>query len=173
MIVANGITTESLEFNTPSDFSNCLTGFSTCVFHPSGGGATYAPASVDVTTGTSPQRWVFNGENEINLVGTTAGGDAPTADTAEIIAFLPNLKEAICRKVNEELGISGSIPVETNIDVTTEMINTNGTAGGSTGLVSGASGGTIGDTPATLDGQAFGCFAQGGINYYFHALIEQ
>lgn len=167
MIVSEGVTAAELEFNMPSAFGSCTASNANCVFHPSGGGGTHAPAPAEVVTGSTPQSWVFNGENEINLIGTTAGSDAPTSSTAEIIAFLPNVLTAVCQKVNEELGVNGgSIPTETNLDVTTEMTN-------GVGLVSGASGGTIGEDVTSLDGQAFGCFAQGGVNYYYHVLIEQ
>lgn len=175
MIVSSGVSVDELEFNRPSQFGNCLTGFEDCVFHPSGGNATFVPAPADVVTGSTPQAWVFNGENEINLVGTTTGGDAPTSSTADIIAFLPNVQKAICEKINDELGIAGgTVPIESNLDVTTEMINTTGAAGGKVGLVSAASGGTIGGDVTTLDSQAFGCFQMpANTYYYYHVLIEQ
>jgi hypothetical protein len=167
MIVSNGVTAAELEFNPPSDFGNCTTD-PQCVFHPAGGGATYAPAPADIVTGTTPQVWVFNAENEINLVGTTVGGNAPDSTTADVIAILPNVKTSICEKINEELGINGgAIPTETaDIDVATIMDDNPGGIG--------AGGGTIGEgAAASLDGQAFGCFVVGGVNYYYHALIEQ
>ena len=168
-IVSKNITASQLEFNSPTNFATC-TGSppAACVFHPLGGGATYAPAPAEVVTTGAPQPWVFNGENEINLVGTTVGGDAPNASTADIIAFLPNVKDSICKKVNTQLSInSGNIPVETHIDVNTQMTN-------GVGMMSTSNGGTIGDTNApTLEGHGFGCFKQGGVNYYYHVLIEQ
>lgn len=167
-MVSKSVLVGDLEFNSPSDYGDCTgTPPTACVFHPSGGGATFTPAPGSVTTSGSPQSWVFNGENEINLVGTTAGGDAPTSTSAEIIAFLPNVKSAICQKINTQLGIAaGAIPAETNLDVTVQMTD-------GVGLVSAANGGTIGADVASLDGQGFGCFSQGGVNYYFHVLIEQ
>lgn len=167
-LVSKNVAVNTLSFNMPSAFAACTgTVAQTCVFHPSGGGATYVPAPADVATSGNQQDWVFNGENEINLVGTTVGSDNPSATSADIIAFLPNVKTDICTKVNNELGVAdGAIPVETNLNVTTQMTN-------GVGMVSTSSGGTIGGDVATLDGQAFGCFAQGGINYYYHVLIEQ
>lgn len=169
MMVSNSIDITTLEFNPPSDFADC-TSPSVCVFHPGGGGATYAPATGDVSN-SNPQPWVFNGENEVNFVGTTGGGDAVTASTAEIMAILPDVKPAICNKINEELGI-GTPPTETNIDVDSNL-GTGSTGTWVTSLASGP-GGTIGEGAAsTLDGQAFGCFIQNGDYYYYHVLIEQ
>lgn len=184
MIVSSGASPDELEFNRPSDFGNCLDtdGSGTrgnCVFHPDGGGATFAEAPAEVVTGTTPQSWVINGENEINLVGTTVGGDNPDATTAEIIAFLPNVQRSICEKINEELGISGgAVPTETGINVAFEMVNTSGLVGGVPGFVGSGTTGTIGEGaspgPADLDAQPFGCFQQpAGTYYYYHVLIEQ
>lgn len=170
MMVSNSIEPNSLEFNSPSDFDDCTGAVDRfCVFHPDGGGATFAPASAEVVTTGSPQPWVFNGENEINLVGTTVGSDNPDADSAEVIAFLPNVQRSVCTRINEELGING-IPSESTIDVATQM----GAGGGAydAGIMSGNSGGTI-DGGGALNGQAFGCFVMGGVNYYYHALVEQ
>ncbi len=172
MIVSSGITTAELQFNSPSDYGTCTT-TARCVFHPSGGGATYVPASPDVVTGSSPQPWVFNGQNEVFRVGTSVGGDSETSATVEVMAILPNVDTAVCSKINEELGMGTSIPPETGIDVSSNL----GTGTGGTwvtALASGSSGGTIGETTAAvLNGQAFGCFDQGGVNYYYHVLIEQ
>ncbi|MCK6418141.1 MAG: hypothetical protein L6Q57_04280 [Alphaproteobacteria bacterium] len=167
MIVSNNVSADELEFNTPSTFGTCTSSGIYCVFHPSGGAATYALGPSDVADSGSAQAWVFNGENEVNLLGTSDGADDPSATEAEIIAFLPNVKTAICKKINGELGLgTGTPPTETNINVTTQMTN-------GVGMVSGAAGGTIGGDVAALDGQAFGCFTQGAANYYYHVLIEQ
>ncbi|MGQ0526539.1 MAG: hypothetical protein ACT4OY_00680 [Alphaproteobacteria bacterium] len=167
-LVGKNVSVSSLAFNQPSAFAACTgTVAPNCVFYPTGGSATYVPAPGDVVTTNNQQDWVFNGENEINLVGTTTGSDGPTSSTAEVIAFLPNVKTDICKKINSELGVnSGNVPTETNLNVTTYMVN-------GTGLVSTATGGTIGEDVVSLDAQAFGCFVQGGVNYYFHVLIEQ
>lgn len=170
-IVSKNVAVNELEFNTPSNFGNCTGGATTttCVFHPSGGGATYVLGSGDVTASGNPVQWVFNGENEINLVGTTDAGadDNPTSTTADIIAFLPGIKQSICQKIDEELGIGSTIPSDSGIDVTIQKVN-------GVGLVSGGSTGSIGGTGSTaLDGQGFGCFDQGGTYVYYHVLIEQ
>jgi len=167
MIISKSVAVTALEFNPPSDYSNCTSSGANCVFHPSGGGATYVEAPSDVVTGTSPQPWIINGNNEINFVGDSGTvNDTFTTAQADVIAFLPNVQTAICERINTELNInSGSIQAETGIDVTTLMDD---------GVGINNSGGTIGSTGATsLDGHAFGCFSQGGANYYYHVLIEQ
>ena len=118
----------------------------------------------------TPGTWIFNAENEINLIGTTVGGDAPDATTADIIAFLPGVSDGICSRVNAELGITGAI-AETGINFTSasHMIST----GAGTSILATASNGTIGDDVAALDAQPFGCFTQGGDNVYYHVLIER
>ncbi len=173
-IVSKNITMDELEFNSPSDFGACTGGATstTCVFLPAGGGATYVNAPADVMANGNPGVWIFNGQNEINQVGTTDSGadDNPTATTAEIIAFLPGIKKSICDKINDQLGIA-STPTEANIDIVTQKINGIDMIDGSgtTGSIGGAGG------EAVLNGQGFGCFGQGGgpTYVYYHVLIEQ
>lgn len=173
MQVSKGIDETDMEFNVPSDFSNCVSSGVNCVFHPAGGGATFVEAPADVVTGTTPQAWVFNAENEINLVGTTGGSDTPTTATADIIAFLPNVRQNICERINSELGIS-SVPTESGINVTTNHENADGSTSGLPAFVASGTTGTIGEGGASsLDGQAFGCFQISSVYYYYHVLLEQ
>jgi len=172
-MIVNGADVNTLEFNTPADYANCTAGFGRCVFHPAGGGATSMMAPGNLMDGGTAGQWIFNGANEINLVGTTVGGDAPTAATADMIAFLPGITSVLCRRINDELGIGATIPVETNIVFTSASSMINPDNATPTSIAGG--GGTIGDDVAALDGQPFGCFSQvaEGQNVYYHALIEQ
>ncbi len=168
MLVSGNVAADELLFVVPTDFDDDCDATTTrqCVFHPQGGAATYAEAPPEVTTGTSSQAWVFNSENEISLVGTTGGGGSVTTSTADVIAFLPNVTDLVCRRLNEQLGIGDVIPPETGIEIGNNMDVDNPGFG--------AGGDTIGEgTAAALDGQPFGCFDQGGINYYYHVLLEQ
>ncbi len=175
-MIVGGVDATTLSFNPPSDFDNLTNGGSdpnveaSGVFFPDGGGATYTQAPSEVMAGESLGTWVFNAENEINLVGTTDSGASPTAATADIVAFLPGVALAVCNRINEQLGIAGaSPPVETGIDISTDMVAASGVPEGI-----GAGGGRIGDDVAALDGQPFGCFQQGANNYvYYHVLIER
>ncbi len=173
MMVSSNISANTLEFNPPSDFAACTNSNARCVFHPAGGGATYVLAPEDVVTGSSPQAWVFNGQNEVYLVGTSVGANNESATTAEIMAILPNVETSICNRINSELGIGAAAVPDTGINVTTNM-GTGGSGTWVTGIATGGTGGTIGEGgAAALDGQAFGCFSMGGANYYYHVLIEQ
>ena len=170
-IVSKNVGVSELEFNTPSNFAACTGGSTTttCVFHPAGGGATYVLAPGDVMASGNASQWVFNGSNEINLVGTSDAADDPSVSEVDIIAFLPGIKQSICQKINEELGIGTTIPEDTGINVTTQKVNGVALASGATGTI-GAAGGTNSDD---LDGQGFGCFNDGGTYIYYHVLIEQ
>jgi hypothetical protein len=182
MQVSDAIDIDQMEFNEPADFANCLTVGVVgdhCVFHPDGGGATWVPGPAEVMAGGAQVDWVINAENEIDGVGTTAGSNAPTTDTAEIIAFLPGIRRGICQKINEELGIASAsadgIPVETaDVNFATHRENSNGTTGGLPAFVASGTTGTIDGSAGELVGQAFGCFQQpAGTFIYYHALIEQ
>ena len=173
-MVINNQDVDTLEFNTPADFANCWSGFSRCVFHPSGGQATYVQIPGDLMAGGTAGDWVFNGENAINLIGTSNAADTPTSATADLIAFLPGVSNSVCTSINEQLGIGATIPAETGILFTSasSMVDPDGST--ATSICSGACGGaTIGLDVASLDGQPFGCFSQGGSNVYYHVLIER
>lgn len=170
-MIVGGTDATALSFNAPSDFANLLPGGEgSGVFHPNGGGATYSQAPVEIMANESLGTWIFNAENEINLVGTTDSGASPTLATADIIAFLPGIGLSVCNRINDQLGIVGSSPpVESGIDFATNMVATGGTSVGV-----GFGGGRIGDDVAALDGQPFGCFQQpAGTYVYYHVLIER
>ena len=174
MIVSNNADQTTLEFNSPSAYSDCTAGFARCVFHPTGGGATYVLAPGEVMTSGNPTAWVFNGENEIFNVGTSVGGDGQTAATSDVIAFLNGVSTNVCERINERLGLPTDLTtvVETAaIDTTTQMVNPDGATPTSIGF----GGGTIGEGGAVdLNGQPFGCFRDsGGNNVYYHVLIER
>jgi len=173
MIVSNNIGSDELMFNPPAQYGDVGYVTTQGVFHPDGGGATFAPAPADVVIGSTPQDWVFNAENEIYFVGVSGTTeDTVITASADIIAFLPNVQRNICERINEELGV-GAPPVESGIDISTEMENT-------TGILSAAGGGTIGDytvsagTASDLNAQPYGCFQQPAGTYnYYHVLVER
>jgi hypothetical protein len=167
-MIVGGTDVAKLSFNTPSDF-NELTNPSWGVFHPQGGGATYTMAPGEVMASGEPGQWVFNAENEVNRTGTTAGQDRPGKDSADIIAFLPNISQVVCVRINEQLGISGAI-VESRINLTASMVD----KGKGPSSIH-PRGGTIGDDVPAFDGQPFGCFRDGadGPFVYYHVLLER
>lgn len=176
MIVSDNTAIADLEFNSPSDFGDCTTN-AQCVFHPSGGNATYATAPPDVMADGQQGEWTFNGDFEIVNVGLTTSG---SVEGQEVIAFLPGIKQAICSKINDELGLGTTIPNTTGsiagVDPGTEgymriMDDAVGLASTNDITI-----GTGGDQvlSGTFDGQAFGCFQNNGGEYvYFHVLVEQ
>lgn len=170
-MIIGSVDVGNVSFNVPSDFTNLGSNISWGVFHPQGGGATYARAPGDLMASGNTGPWHFNSKNQIELIGTTDSG-GPTEATADIIAFLPEISLSVCKKVNEELGLPTTIPIETGIDVTSDMLASGGTAPGIA-----AGGGTIGGDVDELDGQPFGCFQQGtgaSAKYiYYHVLIER
>ena len=177
MMISNNVDVADLSFNVPSDFGNLTPNEAHGVFHPSGGGATYTQGPAEVMAGgTTPGTWHFNSENEINQVGTTAGGDAGTANTADVIAFLPDISLSVCNRVNGELGLPATPPIDTGIIFTTDMIAVGGVEAG---VGAAGAGPTLGEattaTSSGLDGRPFGCFQNGagGIYVYYHVLIER
>lgn len=176
-MIIGGENAENLEFNAPSEFGNCgatvaNVTFERCVFHPEGGGATYQTASADLMAGATGGEWIINSENEINLIGTTVGGDAADSGSADIIAFLPGISQGLCDRINQELGIA-SAATESGIIFTqaSRMVN-DGTA---TSIAASGTGPTIGEGAASVfDGQPYGCFQQPAGTYnYYHVLIER
>lgn len=179
MMVSNGTSVQTLQFNPPAEFA-ALNPSSTGVFVPptstqQGGGATYqlAPSNVLTTSGTG--QWVFNGENQIMDIGSTTGTGAPTASTADVIAFLPNVTQAICEEIHRQLGLTTTIPVEdTTIEITKQMASGPVNLGSASDRMT-ESGSTINGTGSNeLRGQPQGCFQQpSGTYIYYHVLVER
>ncbi|MCB1651289.1 MAG: hypothetical protein KDI46_04475 [Alphaproteobacteria bacterium] len=178
MMVSSGVDPADLNFDPPSAFATTCNATPTdCVFHPSGGGATFAPAPADVMASGNPGTWVFNGDFEVVNLGTSS--NEATAGN-EVIAFLPGIKSSICDRINSELSF-GTTPT-----LSASRAGNATTIGYMHGKVSGeltmASAGDLilgtgGDeTSALFDGEAFGCFRNGGGSgdyVYYHVLVER
>jgi hypothetical protein len=173
-MIINGIDYQDLEFNAPADFGDCSLSNANCVFHPQGGGATHQKAPANVMEDGETGDWFFNLEFEVDEIGTSATG---AIEGNELIAFLPGIKESLCDRINEELGID---PAD---DVTNAATLAGGAAGDydlnmeddyslpATEVILGTSAGT-----ATLGllGQPFGCMKDaGGDNVYYHVVVEK
>ncbi len=176
-MIIGGTDVDNVAFDPPADFA-ALANTANAVFHPSGGGATYSTAPGEMMESSTAGTWHFNAENQIDLLGTSSGDNDPVASTADVIAFLPSITLTLCSRVNSELGLSSIPPVETGIDVTTDMDEAVGICSVC------AAGATIGDGAGAgaLDGQPFGCFqltgldanADGDDDYvYYHVLVER
>ncbi len=170
MIVSNGTGTDDLLFDPPSNFAALTTTTlqSQAVFFPGsttggGGGATYALAPANVMVSAAPGAWTFNRDNQIKDIGTY---DATlSATNADVIAFLPGVTLAICQSIHQRLGLTTTIPVESNAVVLTNL------------MVAGNTPGTTGNTitgGGVLDGQPQGCFQKPALTYnYYHVLVER
>lgn len=167
-MVISGIGIEELRFNRPSEFDD-LDSTGIGVFHPQGGAATYNPVPADIMVDGNAGQWTFNAELEVPDIGLSGN------DGNDIIAFLVGIKQAICRKINEEHGIGKVIPVlsaDLSSDYTTRMYDD-----GSSDYVfpTGSDEPDITDGSGTFDGQPFGCFqnAGGGDYVYYHVVVER
>ncbi len=182
-MVIGGQDVDRIEFNSAGNFANCTENpvgsgqFPRCVFHPTGGGATSLEAPGTLMADGGPGRWIYNGANEIEDIGTStipaADGVAANATTADLIAFLPGITLGLCRAINEELGLpTDPIPTEAGIVFTeaSDMINPDGAT--DTSLAGG--GESIGFGGNGLQGRPFGCFQQpAGTYVYYHVLVER
>lgn len=98
-MILNGKDIDDLGFNPPSAFG-ALSDPTNAVFHPSGGGAVYQESPNDAMASNTASAWYYNGNFEVPEVGASgAGGN-------ELMAILPGVSQGICRKVNEELGVT-------------------------------------------------------------------
>lgn len=180
-MLIGGIAVDDLLFHSPSDFATIITTPALeqrAVFHPSGGNATYQNAPLDVLSipgttlaGYVAGQWYYNANIQIMNIGIT--GTGPGND---VVAFLPYVSTGICRRMNEEVGLSSTIPVETNVTlalVGTTILNT---ASPSTDFLT-TTGTLLNGTAANeLIGQPFGCFTTSGapaVNVYYHVLVER
>lgn len=173
-MIIGGETATDIEFNPPSDYTNCTGAgdtpatFDRCVFHPLGGGATYqlAPSSIIATLDGT---WYFNAHFEIDNIGTS---DGASSDGNDIIAFLPGISEQLCKRINEELGISTTIQNNganwlADPGIKTYMDKNYSMPAAPTGVI--GTGAT-----SNLSGQPYGCFQNNGTDYvYYHVLIER
>lgn len=167
MLVSNGVTVDQLTFDPPSSFTSELTSSTLQaqnVFHPSGGGASYAEAPASVMANNQPGTWRYNGKNQIHNIGQN------DANGNDIIAFLPNVSRTICERIHAQLGISG-IPTQAGILIAPadDKIVDDPVIPNTTGPIIGNAGGT-----SALNGQPQGCFQQGANYYiYYHVLVER
>jgi hypothetical protein len=187
MMIDNNISVDQLEFNGPSDFgaltANPSGKFTRSVFHPDGGGATYQMAPADVMDSGSPGQWYYNADWAVANIGTTTGADS---SGNEMTAFLVGVKQSVCQKIDDALGITTNpIPVLAN-GATTDFEKTQGTGANTASppntfeLFAAAPAGTqcldttACGTPGALAGQPFACVQTTDGKYlYYHVLLER
>lgn len=185
-MLIGGVAVDDLLFNSPSDFGagkdipegDALE--QRAVFHPQGGNATYQFAPLDVLSIPSPipanyeaGQWFYNAEVQIQNIGLTS---ATTNAGNDIVAFLPYVSTGICRRMNEEVGMSATtIPEDADIAIADVKKSIVDTSSPSTDFQT-ASGLILNGDGNELIGQPFGCFATSDatpVNVYYHVLVER
>jgi hypothetical protein len=182
-MVIGGVSPDQLLFDPPSEFTNLnASNLAFSVFHPSGGGAVFQNAPKDLIEGSATGEWVFSAAYQISGIGLTDNG---VGAANEIIAFLPGVTQGVCRRLNEQLGITDSTPdripdapAGLSIAVPTVTEAMRATGGGSEGIPATNTGGTI---DGIFEGQPFGCYRDGAASavyptrtyVYYHVLVER
>ncbi len=168
MMVSGGIDDTELLFNKPADYTGAT---DSEVFHPSGGGATHVTQAEGIAGG-SQSDWIFSSHYAIENIGTTAN---------DIIAFLPNVRESVCEKINTELAVP-SVPDADgdgvpNGPTTMPVFATHNKA--TSGIAAAATADFTID--GAFSGQPFGCFDTDAAAatdtdnelVYYHVLVER
>ena len=197
-MVLNGVSPEDLYFDPPSNFcagASCIDDSDAntddekrAVFHPRGGGAPYQLAQPEIMASGVQGQWIFSDGWQISRIGTTGA----TAASNDLIAFLPGLQNGLCRRINEEYGIThqgantdgdniplGVASVGTIPSVTTAAHNMIEAQAPGFNTVPIA---TIGTVNTSFQGQPYGCMdtddtagsgAAGTFNVYYHVMLER
>jgi hypothetical protein len=158
-LVIEGVAVDRQLFDAPSGIAGGDERIS--VFHPDGGGSIYQFAPGDIMTDGTPGVWRFNMNFEVPDLGASG---ASGVRNNELIAFLPNVTEAVCQKVNDEAEITG-IPVFGS-DISGSYNDDQ---------IEGFDMSTVDDTALTgFAGKAFGCFENSdGVQVFYNVLYEQ
>lgn len=168
MIISNGVDETEINFDPPPYDDLTTTQLEEeGVFHPSGGGATFVTAPGDVMD-TGDGTWYFSGNYKVEEIGL----DTTDGTGNEIIAFLPGIRQGVCNRINEELGLddTGADTITSNdIDVTVAALSMDFDYAFPTAVTA-----DIATDAATLVGQPFGCVTDSaGERIYYHVLIER
>jgi hypothetical protein len=202
-MILNGVDVTRLVFNQPSDFgagepiddtnidpadtANYNVAHAKTVhaaeFHPLGGGATYSPAPADMMDSGQQTDWIFTGAYEVDKIGTSKDS---SADGNDIIAFLPGVTAATCKKLNTQLGILATSSSDSNGNGVPSAGSEADVPTTTDAMIADSSGDPYG-IPATekviggaFSGQPYGCYdsddsTSGGDGpyVYYHVLVER
>ena len=149
-----------LSFTAPVDTNfSTETPTSEMVFHPEGGGVSYAP--VDVNTVNNTPSTTFNDRQNSNWYFVETPVEGVGTDEVDLVAMLDDVKEAICQRINEQITGVKDIPAMSAAaaailaDSASEVI-----AGGV--------------APSSVNGQSFMCVeSSDGRFIYYQVLAEQ
>jgi hypothetical protein len=179
MMIDSNTSADQLEFNPPSAFGtnnanltlNPSNKATRAVFHPDGGGAVYQAAPPDVMDNGAAGTWSFNAKFSVPNIGTTSTTDA---SGNELIAWLPGIKQAVCIKIDDALGIASN-PVPTFDAVLTDVQDNQQSPGYTFPTTPGTP--VVSTAGASLSGQPFACFQDTTTSpatyVYYHVLLER
>ena len=139
-----------------ADYGNYNTDPLNEVFNPSGGAAIYQDPPLEATT--TATSYQILADNEIENIGTTCGASS----CSDLILVIPDVKQSICIKINELLGVDnpgGLPPTDSNIDELSPF---------KAGVTPFGYSQTIGDEDNALAGQREACFEETGDNEYVY-----
>ncbi len=126
------------------------------VFNPSGGAVVYTDPPSDAVTAVVD--WQFLANNEVELIGTTPND----ASGSDLIMALPSVRQNVCIKINELLGVSnpaGAPPTDGDIDEDNKF---------EPGATPFGYDETVGDEDSALEGQREACFEETGDGEYVY-----
>jgi hypothetical protein len=177
-MLIGGIAVDELMFNSPSDFGGVIPANDPmeerAVFHPSGGNATYQYAPADVVTDSvDPDligEWFYNAQLQIRNIGITSTDNSGAGN--DVVAYLPYISTGICRRMNEEVGLTAAIPAAANVALADIDYTIVSSASPAADFLS--TDGVVLDGAGDLTGQPFGCFTTSdSVNVYYHVLVER
>lgn len=133
------------------------------VFAEEGGGVPFMDVPYNAQT-TNSNNWEFFSTSDIPQVGTTA---------PDLVIVAPNLKEAVCRKINETLGYAytAAIPVDASSDSKCVMGATGERYNGT--YATGGNINTVGTSNFTVLPAYEACVSCSGTYHYYKVLIER
>lgn len=173
-MIVDGTDVTTLNFDPPSVFSTMTDAEKALgVFHPNGGGASFGFIPTDaLVTPSGTARWVFTRNFGIEDIGATATTSGDVGK--DIVAIAPGISQAICSKINSELGVNSIPEVSTTLPLTvgaTTMQQVEEYTYSQTSAVA-----EIADTAGLIDGQPFLCVdysTSAELYAYYHVLVER
>lgn len=124
------------------------------VFHPAGGGVSYAPIDPSIVSTVLTSSESFNSKQNGNWHFVRIKVMGIGTDASELVAALDDVKQSVCLGINRQITGSKTIPV----------IN-----GSSHDILNG----TVPLTDFLIDGQPFLCIKSKDSYIYYHVLAEQ
>ncbi|MCB1551235.1 MAG: hypothetical protein KDJ26_04450 [Alphaproteobacteria bacterium] len=155
MKLSKSLAAENISFAHPStnDYGIFGTTPENEVFNPQGGAVPYQSPPDQINDGTE---WIFNGDIEINSIGTTDG----TSNATDLLAILPGVSLDICKYLN--FGVSDTLQTPPSITVAGEENKFTGTFGYA---------GTISNV--ALDGKDAYCYYSNNLGKYVYYQVLQ